>query len=251
MHFEVENQTFHIKRSDIIQKKIIDEHMVIDTKNDTFFMLEMKNRCFVYNPKAGTLLLGKQQPRGIVGSHKDILYQSRVKEPIENFVCGWVGTNKKQYKQGVIHFAENIPIDNINLFNAGCDTLEMFRKNGANDQTIVRGFGDVGERPLASILMPSVINTMDEIAKEQNPLKAAEMSSEQNYNMIDGQINNEATPKADLTDGQTYDELKELAPETLHGDKASLLGKLNTGKETVAEQPVLESSGKEKGERTL
>jgi len=41
-----------------------------------------------------------------------------------------------------------------------------------------------------------------------------EKSTEQNYNMIDGLVNNEA-PKLDLTDGQTHEEIKELAPETL------------------------------------
>lgn len=48
-----------------------------------------------------------------------------------------------------------------------------------------------------------------------NPLATAEMSSEQNYNQIDGIINNLPAPKADLTDGQTYAEIMELVPETL------------------------------------
>ncbi|MCP1109709.1 DUF3849 domain-containing protein [Ohessyouella blattaphilus] len=48
-----------------------------------------------------------------------------------------------------------------------------------------------------------------------NPLAAAEMSTEQNYNQIDGLRNNIAAPKADLTDGQTLEEIKELAPEML------------------------------------
>ncbi|MDL2272950.1 DUF3849 domain-containing protein [Oscillospiraceae bacterium OttesenSCG-928-G22] len=48
-----------------------------------------------------------------------------------------------------------------------------------------------------------------------NPLAAAEMSTEQNYNQIDGLRNNMAAPKADLTDGQTLEEIKELAPEML------------------------------------
>ena len=49
-----------------------------------------------------------------------------------------------------------------------------------------------------------------------------ELSTEQNYNMIDGLRNNLAVPKADLTDGQTHDEIQELAPETLPGVAASL-----------------------------
>ena len=34
-----------------------------------------------------------------------------------------------------------------------------------------------------------------------------------NYNMIDGIVNNDPPIRADLTDGQTHEEVKELAPE--------------------------------------
>ena len=55
-----------------------------------------------------------------------------------------------------------------------------------------------------------------------NPLEAAEMSIEQNCNMLDGVINNLPTPKADLTDGQTLEEIKELAPETLVQEESEM-----------------------------
>jgi len=48
------------------------------------------------------------------------------------------------------------------------------------------------------------------------------MSAEQNYNMIDGIPNNEKH-RLDLTDGQTHEEIRELAPETLPEDKPSVL----------------------------
>lgn len=71
------------------------------------------------------------------------------------------------------------------------------------------------------------------IKEVDNPLASVEMSSEQNYNMIDGLRNNMAGDKPDLTDGQTFDEMRELAPETLpqeihpaRDDKPSLLGQL-------------------------
>ncbi|MDL2294322.1 DUF4316 domain-containing protein [Ruminococcaceae bacterium OttesenSCG-928-D13] len=65
-------------------------------------------------------------------------------------------------------------------------------------------------------------------------LRSAELDVEQNYNMVDdGLLNNIEPPKPDLTDGQTYDEIRELAPETLpkeihpaKDDKPSLLGQL-------------------------
>ena len=62
-----------------------------------------------------------------------------------------------------------------------------------------------------------------------NSLKTAELDMEAeggNYNMIDGVINNLPPAKADLTDGQTYDEIRELAPETLPEEKPSVLERL-------------------------
>jgi len=68
-----------------------------------------------------------------------------------------------------------------------------------------------------------------------NYLKTAEMSTEQNYNQIDGVINNKAQPDADLTDGQTYDEIQELAPETLvKAEKPSIIEQLKEAQESLA-----------------
>jgi hypothetical protein len=55
------------------------------------------------------------------------------------------------------------------------------------------------------------------------PTAAAEVVDEQNYNMIDGVPNNMGVPKPDLTDGQSYTEIRELAPETLPDGKPSVL----------------------------
>ena len=72
----------------------------------------------------------------------------------------------------------------------------------------------------------------DELCGEiPNSLAAAEMSAEQNYNMIDGLRNNTAVPKADLTDGQTHEEIRELAPEALAGEKPSVLEQIKEAKD--------------------
>lgn len=50
-----------------------------------------------------------------------------------------------------------------------------------------------------------------------------------NYNMLDGRLNNEPPVRPDLTDGQTYEEIRELAPETLPEEtteKPSLMERL-------------------------
>ena len=73
-----------------------------------------------------------------------------------------------------------------------------------------------------------------EHTKPGDYLKGAEMAVEANYNMIDGVINNKAQPTADLTDGQTYEEIQELAPETLlKTENPSILGQLKEAKESV------------------
>lgn len=47
-----------------------------------------------------------------------------------------------------------------------------------------------------------------------------------NYNMLDGRLDNEPPERPDLTDGQTWDEVRELAPETLPEEKPSLMEQL-------------------------
>ena len=50
-----------------------------------------------------------------------------------------------------------------------------------------------------------------------------------NYNMLDGRLDNEPPECPDLTDGQTWEEIRELAPETLPGaagEKPSLMERL-------------------------
>ena len=47
-----------------------------------------------------------------------------------------------------------------------------------------------------------------------------------NYNMLDGRLNNEPPVRPDLTDGQTYEEIQDIAPETLPEGKTSLMEKL-------------------------
>ncbi|MDD3229813.1 MAG: DUF4316 domain-containing protein [Oscillospiraceae bacterium] len=68
-----------------------------------------------------------------------------------------------------------------------------------------------------------------------NPLKNAEMALEGNYNQIDGIINNEK-PRFDLTDGQSYEDLRELAPEALPEERLSVLERLAQAKNRAMDQ---------------
>ncbi len=81
----------------------------------------------------------------------------------------------------------------------------------------------------------SVIVHMDggDVREVSNPLAAAEMSKEQNYNMIDGVVNNQK-PRLDLTDGQTREEIEALAPETLPTEKPSVIDQIREAKKAPA-----------------
>lgn len=125
--------------------------MVIDTNKATFTMQEIENRRFLYSPQTGTLILGYQfHGKALVSSHAEEHGDSGIKEPYDNFLRGWIGTGK-DYPDGVIHFAPNIDSRAVEQFNRGFDTLEMFARNGAKEETVVRGFGDQWEQPLSNL----------------------------------------------------------------------------------------------------
>lgn len=86
-----------------------------------------------------------------------------------------------------------------------------------------------------------LVHMSNEGTKEiDNYLRTTELSTEQNYNMIDGLRNNLAYEKSDLTDGQTHEEIRELAPEQLaEADaKPSVLEQLREAKQPF--RPVKE-----------
>ena len=84
-------------------------------------------------------------------SHAEEHGTSGAKAPFDSFIRGWIGTGRG-YPDGVIHFAPAIDAQNIEQFNRGFSTLEMFNHNGANGKTIIRGFGDVWEQPLSELI---------------------------------------------------------------------------------------------------
>lgn len=87
----------------------------------------------------------------------------------------------------------------------------------------------------------------------ENYLKNAELYEEGqtgNYNMLNGTIDNEPPVRPDLTDGQTHEEIRELAPQTLPGEKPSLMERLKADRpEHEARQMV--PPGLERGIRTV
>ena len=127
--------------------------MRIDTRRECFNMLHIDNRRFMFNPQTGTLILGySYKGKKIVSSHAEEHANADTGEPYDLFLRGWIGTDKKNYKYGVIHFAPCISSDNAVMFSKGFDTLEMFKENGADNKTVVRGFGRIWEQPFSDLI---------------------------------------------------------------------------------------------------
>ena len=66
-----------------------------------------------------------------------------------------------------------------------------------------------------------------------------------NYNMLDGRLDNEPPEHPDLTDGQTWEEIRELAPETLPEEtakKPSLMERLKVERPEQGERQAAPSS---------
>lgn len=121
-------------------------------KTFKFFDLMNDNRRFMfYNNK---MILGARdgQVGGQFGSHAQ---EHAYAEPVEHFdkwyVRGWVGMGRN-YPQGVIHFAPSWgpgSLQQPDIYNDVMDSLEYFKRVGANDKTLVRGlYGFAGEGEL-------------------------------------------------------------------------------------------------------
>ena len=124
------------------------EQCLINTNAEGFDIMCISNRRFMYNPKTGTLVFGKDKE--LKRSHAQEFGELGCKEPFDDFIRGWIGCGKV-YPNGVIHFAPNIPKDCVELFDKAFDTLLMFEKNGARKTTVVRGFAAKWEQELRDI----------------------------------------------------------------------------------------------------
>lgn len=131
---------------------IVLQIMWIDTRTQAIDMQQIDNRRFLFNPKTGVLVLGKQfgKTKGLPSSHAEELAAAGIIKDYDSFVRGWIGTGRN-YPKGVIHFAPSVDETNTKLFDRAFDTLEMFRENGALAGTVIRGFGNRWEQPLSAI----------------------------------------------------------------------------------------------------
>jgi hypothetical protein len=132
---------------------ITDNEIKINTKKQFINMQKIQNRRFMFNPQTGTLLLGRQHGKNVLtGSHAEEHGDMNTGEPFDDFIRGWIGGTDINYENGIIHFAPNIPKGHVELFDKGFTTLKMFTQNGANGNTIIRGFPCEWEQALNNII---------------------------------------------------------------------------------------------------
>lgn len=133
-----------------------------------------------------------------------------------------------------VRFNTDLPGDYRGRSVSVSDVLVLREHGGQHAYYVDRfGFKQVPEFLVGELTEKLMIISPGAISMVDNYLKNAEMSAEQNYTMLDGLINNEAPKKADLTDGQTYEEILELAPETISDKKASISDKLKQAKGSI------------------
>ena len=137
------------------QKIVITAHeqsLVTDLKKHQVDLHNIKNRRFMFNPNTGTFFLGKEDRlrKKHDGSHSEEFHDAAIQENFDDFVRGWIGYNKSDYKHGIIHFAPNICEA---TFGEGYDTLVMFASQlGIDAKTQVRGFIRYGEQLMKDLL---------------------------------------------------------------------------------------------------
>lgn len=137
--------------------EITKELMLIQTRSERIDIQQIANRRFMFNPKTGELVLGKQYSARncLVGTHAEELGDAGARGNYDDFLRGWIGTDKKQFRNGVIHFAPPVDVSDPDYYDAGFQTIEMFQRNGATESTILRGFGRGSEVSIEVMFSPA------------------------------------------------------------------------------------------------
>ena len=81
---------------------IVPEIMRIDTRTQAIDMQQIGNRRFLFNPKTGVLVLGRQyQETSLVNaSHAVELADAGITKDFDDFVRGWIGTRSEERRVG-------------------------------------------------------------------------------------------------------------------------------------------------------
>ncbi len=125
-------------------------------KTRRFNFMSLGNRRFMFNPKTGYFILGDESTTGGNGafsSHAEEYFSvTGGNRGYDEYVRGWVGGKARGFKNGVIHFSPPINGKDYESTMHGVECIRAFVKNGANSNTMVRGFGTKWETTVAEAL---------------------------------------------------------------------------------------------------
>lgn len=144
-----------IKLFELKTNLIVDDNiMLFNPYLNNINLFDIKNRRFMYNNKTKEFLLGNENLKIHFSSHAEEWGNSNAKGNFDDSLRGWVGTSKTgKYKNGVIHFAPPAKDEYLNInFNSIFNLLDIFKNFGANEKTILIGFGDKHKQKLGDIL---------------------------------------------------------------------------------------------------
>lgn len=143
----------------------------------SFDLHTIKNSRFMFHTPSATLLLGGSDPD--FDSHAvEFDYAKRVLNVpgrFDEYVRGWLGTNRSTYKDGVVHFAPGLRFDAAQRFPEYTDkfmrAIEYFLQHGGSGKTVVRGF-DLGDESFewkVKDKLPSLIPPSAKSSRRRRP----------------------------------------------------------------------------------
>ena len=123
----------------------------LDTKMQCFDLKQIKNRRFLYSSKHHALILGDAQ-KGILieGTHSQDFHEATPIGTFDDYIRGWIGRNSSDYKYGIIHFAPQLYVENLDEGIALLRVLSNMK--GFGSKTKVRGFKNIPETSLIELL---------------------------------------------------------------------------------------------------
>lgn len=128
----------------------------VDLNRTKIDLMQVENRRFMYHPN-GLLIMGAEgtaKGNQLVGSHAEEYHaasENYVLPPYDDFIRGWIGVGGA-YKDGIIHFAPQIPAENIDMFNKAFDFVEAALENGFSRNAVLRGFPNAFEQQIKNII---------------------------------------------------------------------------------------------------
>ena len=150
---------------------------IYNTKKDSFDMMKLKNTIFVYIPRTNELVLANEKYTfdQIIGMQSARHPAGRVKfkGSYLEMIMGYVSGKSREYKNGLIHF---VPILLSSFTDEGVKTIEMFIKNGGNEDILLRGmmcFDEILPRNISGLIMSPEMKSKWEIPYRELKIELA------------------------------------------------------------------------------